>query len=131
MTHKEGTPKVQVAAAADSKSRAPLKTIISVDGGRRRHGQVVGRARYVPDRRSHRGQPRSLTDSRTVDPQVSRSAGSRAAAPQTSQADSASSIHVTRSILKAQVSGPSSGQAGMALPVIPCPISRRLATLGS
>ena len=33
MTQKEGTPKVQVAAAADSESRAPLKTIIYVDGG--------------------------------------------------------------------------------------------------
>ena len=39
----------------------------------------------------------------TVDPQVSRSAGSRAAAPQTSQADSAGSIPVTRSTTKAQV----------------------------
>jgi len=33
MTQKEGTPKVQVAAAADSESRAALKTIIYVDGG--------------------------------------------------------------------------------------------------
>jgi hypothetical protein len=33
MTQKEGTPKVQVAAAADSESRAPLNTIIYVDGG--------------------------------------------------------------------------------------------------
>ena len=33
MMQKEGTPKVQVAAAADSESRALLKTIIYVDGG--------------------------------------------------------------------------------------------------
>ena len=101
MTQKEGTPKVQVAAAADSEARAPLKPVF-MSTGRRRHGQVVGRARYVPDWRSHLGQPRSLTDSRTLDPQVSRSAGSRAAAPQTSQADSAGSIPVTRSTPKAQ-----------------------------
>ena len=33
MTQKEGTPEVQAAAAADSESRAPLKTIIYVGGG--------------------------------------------------------------------------------------------------
>ena len=33
MTQKEGTPKVQVAAAADSESRAPFETSIYVDGG--------------------------------------------------------------------------------------------------
>jgi hypothetical protein len=38
-----------------------------------------------------------------------------------SEADSAGSIPVTHSILKAQVSVPFTGQAGMALPVIPCP----------
>ena len=33
MTQKEGTPEVQVAAAADSESRAPFETSIYVDGG--------------------------------------------------------------------------------------------------
>jgi hypothetical protein len=48
-----------------------------------------GRARYVPERRSHRGQSRSLTVSVSADPQVSQSAGDGATAPQTYQADSA------------------------------------------
>jgi hypothetical protein len=63
------------------------------------------RARYVPDRSSHSEQARSLTVSGTVVPQVSEYAGSRSATPQTSQADSAGSIPVTRSDEKAQVSG--------------------------
>ena len=63
-----------------------------------------GRARYVPERRSHRGQSRSLTVSVSADPQVSQSAGDGATAPQTSQADSAGSIPVTRSDVNAQVS---------------------------
>ena len=50
-----------------------------------------GRARYVPERRSHRGQSRSLTVSVSADPQVSQSAGDGATAPQTSQADSPTS----------------------------------------
>ena len=43
----------------------------------------------MPERRSHRGQSRSLTDNVSADPQVSQSAGHGDAAPPTSQADSA------------------------------------------
>ena len=53
---------------------------------------MVERARFVPDRRSHCGQSRFLAVSGTVDPQVSQSAGSRAAAPSSSQADSTASL---------------------------------------
>jgi len=54
------------------------------------HGMIlddgtVGRARYMPKRTSHLGQSRCLTVSRTVNPQVSRSADNRAT-PVTSQA---------------------------------------------
>ena len=49
MTQKEGTPKVQVAAAADSESRAPLKTIrgFGVQAVRR----VGDGVEELPDRR--------------------------------------------------------------------------------
>jgi hypothetical protein len=46
------------------------------------------RARYVPERRSHGGQPWSLTGNASAQTQVSQSAGDGDAAPQTSQADS-------------------------------------------
>jgi hypothetical protein len=55
------------------------------------------RARCVPDRRSIYGDLRSLMDTRQTEPQISDSAGSRSTAAETSQADSASSILVTRS----------------------------------
>src|SRR6266851_7689552 len=87
---------MQVAAVAGREPRMLLKTISYISGGDR-HDQTVGRARDVPERGSHRGQPRSLTVSGTADPQVSQSAGGGAAAPQTSQADSACSIPVSRS----------------------------------
>src|SRR5260370_12706922 len=87
---------MQVAAVAGREPRMLLKTISYISGGDR-HDQTVGRARDVPERGSHRGQPRSLTVSGTADPQVSQSAGGGAAAPQTSQADSAGSIPVSRS----------------------------------
>jgi hypothetical protein len=51
-------------------------------------GRRSRRTRYVPDRRSARGQPRSLTVRRSSPPQVTESPGDREPAPQTSQADS-------------------------------------------
>jgi hypothetical protein len=57
----------------------------------------------VPERRSHRGHSGSLTGNASAQPQVSQFAGDGDAAPQTSQADSAGSIPVTRSKEKAQV----------------------------
>ena len=62
-----------------------------------------GRARCVPEQRSQGGQSRSLAVSAPADPQVGRSAGDGDTAPQTSQADSAGSIPVTRSWAYAQV----------------------------
>src|SRR5260370_2081400 len=82
---------MQVAAVAGREPRMLLKTISYISGGDR-HDQTVGRARDVPERGSHRGQPRSLTVSGTADPQVSQSAGGAPAAPHTSQADSSASI---------------------------------------
>ena len=76
--------------------RSVKPSALSAGGGAR--AGWPGRARYVPDRRSHRGQSRSLTVSAPGDPQVSQSAGNGATAPQTSQADYAGSIPVTRSM---------------------------------
>jgi hypothetical protein len=66
-------------------------------------GRRGRRARCVPDRRSACGYSRSLMVRPSRSPQVAESPGGRQAAPQTSQADSAGSIPVTRSSLKAQV----------------------------
>jgi len=63
------------------------------------------RARCVPDGRSPHGYSRSLTVGGSKSPQVEESPGGSQVAPQTSQADSAGSILVTRSSVKSQVSG--------------------------
>jgi len=82
------TLNAQVTAVADSQLRTHLKTVTSL-AEELAHGFGGQRARYVPERRSHRGQSRCLTVSGTVDRQVSRSAASRAGTPLTSRADSA------------------------------------------
>src|SRR5262249_6605917 len=60
-------------------------------------------ARYVPDRVSPSGDSRSLAARRAKMPQISVSAHRPRIADETSQADSAGSIPVTRSHVKAQV----------------------------
>ena len=59
--------------------------------GGTRHPGRPRRARNVPERESHHGQSRCLTDNISADPQVSQSAGDESAAPQASQADSPTS----------------------------------------
>ena len=65
----------------------------------------------MPDPTNNNGQSRSLAGSAPTSPQVSESAGGGRAAPQTSQADSADSIPVTRSTTKPQLTPLSIGGA--------------------